>query len=146
MSGLSEGAPQNHGYAVPRILRVAKNVPEEHRGHRWSSLFVERREQWGQSIQAFIFGHGLYQQCLVPRRGLTGKAIYIATRPRFFAQCKSAQYGQLDELLAQRIAGQLQTPRELLPLPLLGVPGWWPVNIDPHYYADEWYFRSQKRA
>ena len=34
----------------------------------------------------------------------------------------------------------------LCPLPLLGVPGWWPANADPAFYDDASVFRSRPRS
>jgi cytochrome P450 len=28
-----------------------------------------------------------------------------------------------------------------MPLPVLGIPGWWPANRDPSFYADAQVFR-----
>jgi len=35
--------------------------------------------------------------------------------------------------------------RELSPLPVLGVPGWWPDNERESFYDDADYFRSGRR-
>jgi len=34
----------------------------------------------------------------------------------------------------------------LHPLPLLGVPGWWPANADPAFYDDPAVFRRARSA
>ena len=36
--------------------------------------------------------------------------------------------------------------RDYLPLPVLGVPGWWPANEDPSFYDDTTVFRPLSRA
>jgi hypothetical protein len=36
--------------------------------------------------------------------------------------------------------------RRYSPLPVLGVPGFWPANADPAFYDDEHVFRAGRRA
>jgi hypothetical protein len=36
------------------------------------------------------------------------------------------------------------TPRALAPLPVLGVPGWWPANEAPGFYDDAAVFRPTR--
>ena len=38
------------------------------------------------------------------------------------------------------------SPRLLLPLPVLGIPGWWPANENPGFYADTAVFRPLSRV
>ncbi|XLM22397.1 DUF3025 domain-containing protein [Chromobacterium piscinae] len=40
----------------------------------------------------------------------------------------------------------LASPRALCPLPLLGIPGWWPDNEDPAFYDNAAYFCPTRRA
>ena len=37
------------------------------------------------------------------------------------------------------------TSRDFAPLPVLGVPGWWPANESPAFYADATVFRPGRR-
>jgi hypothetical protein len=115
-----------------------------HRNHDWRGLFVEHRGDWNRRIRGFVLGHGLYQQCLLPFQGLTGKALYVPVSEEFFSSPIEAQYRILDELVAQMIDQNLQSPSELLPLPVLGVPGWWAANRDPDFYLDQDYFRPRQ--
>ena len=34
--------------------------------------------------------------------------------------------------------------KPFLPLPVLGIPGWWPANEDPTFYADMSVFRPAR--
>ncbi|MDN0074798.1 DUF3025 domain-containing protein [Crenobacter sp. SG2303] len=114
----------------------------------WATLFLARREGWGRAIAPFVLGHALSEQGLTPHIGWCGKALLLPVPPAFFSQTYEAQLAQLDASLAERLADDtwLARPRELLPLPLLGIPGWWTANEDPAFYANTDYFRPSRRA
>jgi hypothetical protein len=50
----------------------------------------------------------------------------------------------LDAWLAQDLTPEKLARKPFSPLPLLGVPGWWPANEDPAFYADASVFRPQR--
>lgn len=114
-----------------------------HREHRWEPLFHDLRHAWETRIGAFIIGHGLYRQCLAPYLGLTAKAVYLAVEQEFFALELRHRYARLDQILARRLAATAgaDTPRALLPLPVLGVPGWYRGDQDRRFYRIASYFR-----
>ena len=92
-----------------------------------------------------IFGHGLYQQCLTPYKGLTGKALYLTVEPEWFKLGYREACLSLDRQLAKWLGVLLRTPAQLLPLPVLGVPLWHADNADESFYNDRSYFRAAKR-
>ena len=51
---------------------------------------------------------------------------------------------ELDAWLAQDLTPDKLARKPFSPLPLLGVPGWWPANEDPAFYADASVFRPQR--
>ena len=61
----------------------------------------------------------------------------------FFDLVPTAQLSYVDRTLAQLIADvtALRGTRDLAPLPVLGVPGWYPGNERAEYYDDRNYFR-----
>jgi hypothetical protein len=90
----------------------------------WLQLFVGRRALWRQA-RLTVFGHALLEQLArAPRKALTG-FVFAA--------------GDATAADAARWAAA-----PLLPLPVLGVPGWWPGNEDPAFYADADVFRPAK--
>ncbi len=97
------------------------------RDRDWLALFAGRRALW-QQARLQIVGHALLEQlALAPRKALTA-----------FVWGGSPGDGALDAP-AETWAG-----RPLLPLPVLGVPGWWADNADPGFYADASVFRPAK--
>jgi hypothetical protein len=89
----------------------------------WQALFVTRRALWqGQRLQ--IVGHALLEQLAVaPRKALTAHVL-------------------LADPLALTAADWARKP--FVPLPVLGIPGWWPANEDPAFYMDKAVFRPAR--
>lgn len=112
----------------------------------WQTLFVEKRAQWTASVRVLIFGHGVLDKLRAPYIGLTAHAQVLPVS----SQMLSASSGNCRTLLDQQLAEHIRTiasnwtPADLCPLPLLGIPGWWPANTDPAFYQNTHYFRAQR--
>jgi hypothetical protein len=112
----------------------------------WQQAFVDNRGQWGQKIDGFIIGHANYEKALAPYIGFTAKALYVKVAPQFFKLDKLSQYHQLDQMIAQDLEVLMVDNRHLYPLPILGVPHWWPENTNPIFYDNPDYFRPKRMA
>lgn len=94
------------------------------RARDWTALFVTHRARWhDQRVE--IIGHALLEQLAVsPRKGLTAHVL-----------------AGIDPLT-------LETPqwadKPFLPLPVLGIPGWWPHQEEPDFYVDPKVFRGTR--
>lgn len=87
----------------------------------WHALFITHRALW-QHHCFEIFGHALLEQLAVaPRKGLT--AHVLLADPLLLTPAQWAR-------------------KPFLPLPVLGIPGWWPANEDPAFYTDKQVFRA----
>jgi Protein of unknown function (DUF3025) len=86
----------------------------------WTALFLTHRALWaGHRFE--VFGHALLEQLeTAPRKGLT--AFVLLADPLGLN------------------AGEWAA-KPFHPLPVLGIPGWWPANEDPAFYADAQVFR-----
>jgi hypothetical protein len=113
------------------------------RQHQWNSLFWQRRSEVTGNMRFFVFGHSLYEKALRPYIGLTGKALILPVSPDFFALPLASQLTEIDAMMAEHFLGpdSLRTTSSLSPLPLLGVPGWWPDNNHEIFYGNTRYFR-----
>ncbi|WP_047395280.1 DUF3025 domain-containing protein [Chitinibacter sp. ZOR0017] len=126
-------------YSQPALLELLQQ-------HRWEALFLTERAAWGQTIAAYSFGHANFENLLAPFVGLTGKCWPIAVAAEFFSWPLDLQLNWLDgELAAAVDADQLQTPRQLPPLPYLGIPGWYPQQ-DTAFYQNTAYFRPKRQT
>ena len=74
---------------------------------------------------------------------MTAHALLIPVSPARMADRDVPFSEHLDTLVSDRIrqAGELAAPDVLAPLPLLGVPGWWPANEHESFYDNPAYFR-----
>ncbi|PTT87140.1 DUF3025 domain-containing protein, partial [Pelomonas sp. HMWF004] len=74
-----------------------------------------------------VVGHALLEKLLTPRKPLCARVLVV------------------DDLDAPILPVDL-TPAALPPLPVLGIPGWWPANAEPGFYADAAVFRTKRLA
>ncbi len=106
--------------AAPRPLRRALESRD------WQALFVTHRVLW-QQVQVLVVGHALLEKLLAPRKPLCARVLFV------------------DDIEAPALP-EVLVPALLPPLPVLGIPGWWPPNEVPAFYADEWVFRPKRLA
>ena len=100
----------------------------------WKKLFGELRDEW-QSAHVVTFGHALLEKLVTPYKSITAHAYRIASDV-------DAQDDQvLDDWLASNLQPNFLATKPFLPLPVLGIPGWWPENEDASFYADTQVFR-----
>lgn len=116
----------------------------------WHALFVTHRAMWTNATLV-LFGHALMEQLVVPRKNITAHVLVEQFSSDFedFAavgQNLGAPDGlaELDASLATRLTPERLASKPFTPLPVLGVPGWWPANADPGFYADTSVFRSKR--
>ena len=116
------------------------------RDFQWKALFAGRRADVMRAMRFVVFGHATYEALLKPYRGLTAKAILHDVDERWLRLPDDEQLAAVDALLAADLSsGRYARPRAFQPLPLLGIPGVTPDNVDPAYYDDVWQFRPGRR-
>lgn len=116
------------------------------REFRWKALFAERRADVRRAMRFVVFGHATYERLLNPFRGLTAKAILHEVDDGWLNLSVAGQAAAVDALLAADFAnGRCARPRDLQPLPLLGIPGVTPDSQAASYYDDAWQFRPARR-
>ena len=94
------------------------------RARNWTALFITHRARWA-AVRLTLIGHALLEQLAsAPRKPLTAHVLV------------------LDPL---RLSAEDWASKPFLPLPVLGVPGWWPANEAPDFYADAAVFRPLRR-
>jgi hypothetical protein len=108
----------------------------------WKTLCQTHAHRWGGQIEAFLIGHANFEKALQPYIGWTGKAWLIKVSSAFFHYPMSQKCQVLDDIISKLInQGKLSTTHQLPPLPLLGIPGWWPLQ-DEAFYQNAQYFRQ----
>ena len=100
----------------------------------WIKLFVQLRDEW-QSAHVVTFGHALLEKLVTPYKSITAHVYRIASDV-------DVQDDQaLDGWLASDLQPNFLATKPFLPLPVLGILGWWPENEDASFYADTQVFR-----
>ncbi len=102
----------------------------------WQQLFTGLRPLWAQS-RLTLFGHALLEKLVLPRKAITAHVYRV---PLELAPAA------LDAWLAQDLAAKRLAAKPFTPLPVLGVPGWWPANREPSFYDDAQVFRPPRPA
>ena len=123
----------------------------------WQGSLVTPRDDFDHPYQTkaeakaavYIFGHALLEQLIQPRKALCAHSVVINVSAEFFALTLAERMHYLDQCLANKLDELLSqqdvTPRQLAPLPILGVPHFYPQNVQPSFYDDSYVFRSGRR-
>jgi len=108
----------------------------------WQTLFVRRREIWPAEANLLLTGHALHEKLLNPYKSLCARVLWIDADPGTpLEQIDQRAAWLLDRALAHVPAGAGLDG--LRPLPVMGVPGWHPANVDPAFYRDPLVFRTR---
>ena len=101
----------------------------------WQQLFIGLRPLW-QQAQLVLFGHALLEKLVQPRKPITAHV--------YRAQCAINSIAELDAWVAGDLSAEKLAGKPFLPLPVLGVPGWWPENENFCFYDDSHVFRPRR--
>ncbi|MGA8515606.1 MAG: DUF3025 domain-containing protein [Burkholderiaceae bacterium] len=123
----------------PLQAATPNEVIDALRAKQWQRAFVELRHQW-QPQCPVLFGHALLEKLVSPYKSITAH-VYIAQ-----AATQNVAFSALDSHTAEQLCATSLVPKPFLPLPVLGVPGWWAANQDPQFYADAQVFRPPAAA
>ena len=94
------------------------------RSRDWRALFITHRSLWADA-RLVIVGHALLEKlATAPRKPLTAHVL-------------------LEDPLS--LSADQWAAKPFCPLPVLGVPGWWPGNETSTFYDDEAVFRPGRR-
>lgn len=111
------------------ILQAPPMLVDALRARNWRSLFIDHRAQWT-SARLALFGHALLEKLMQPRKGITAHVWLVEEAS--------------DEAIAASLSPARLAAKDFLPLPVLGVPGWWPANDSPSFYEDPDVFRTPR--
>lgn len=93
----------------------------------WHALFVTHRALWSQA-RLIVVGHALLEKLVQPRKAITAH-LWVS----------SDDVGD-----ATRITAASWSAKPFLPLPVLGVPGWWLASENAGFYDDADVFRPAR--
>ena len=106
-------------------------LAEALRQRDWQALFVAHRDVWADA-RPLLFGHALLEKLVQPRKAITAHVWLLPedseVEPAILATLSVAKLGC----------------KPFVPLPVLGIPGWWPGNAAPGFYDDAALFQYPK--
>lgn len=111
------------------ILQAPSVLVEALRARQWQALFIDHRAQWA-SARLMLFGHALLEKLMQPRKGITAHVWLVEDAS--------------DDAIASSLSPSRLAAKDFLPMPVLGVPGWWPANSSPSFYEDPDVFRAPR--
>jgi hypothetical protein len=111
------------------ILHAPAELNDALRKRDWQTLFITQRSMW-QSARLVLFGHALLEKLVEPRKSITAHVLLAADIT--------------DDALAATLDPETLASKPLLPLPVLGVPGWWGENEASEFYDDDTVFRTAR--
>ena len=109
------------------LLSAPQPLWEALQARQWQRLFVDLRPLWRQA-RLVLFGHALLEKLTNPRKPITTH-VYRAPAP-------AGELHALDHWAAGALRQADLTAKIFLPLPVLGVPGWWAQNEALSFYDD----------
>ena len=139
------------------LVTADPNIGEALVDFDWQASLVKPRAKWDNPAQpntsahaaVYIFGHALLEQLVHPRKPLCAHSIVIHVAQEFFTLLLAERMRYLDDKVAEYMDTLLSNdevkPRQLAPLPILGVPHFWAENADTDFYEDSYVFRSGRR-
>lgn len=113
------------------------------RQHEWHAAFMERAALFDRTAEVWSFGHALMEKLVKPYKAICAHTWVVWADRTFF----NLQWEEKRTWLDAHVATQLQTHNlstsDYTPLPVLGIPGWWPEQ-DQVFYADTKVFRAKR--
>jgi hypothetical protein len=113
------------------------------RAHHWREALFERRALFGTGAQVWLFGHALMEKLVAPRKAITAHVRVVFAPDDYFALPWDGQRDWIDRHVAAQLAQEGLSTAGFTPLPVLGVPGWWPSQ-DAAFYLDTTVFRPRR--
>lgn len=115
------------------LITQRTDIVDSLSAHDWPALFERARVAWTIDISVVVFGHALLQKLAQPYKAVTAHALHVPLTP-------DASLGEIDRCMGTLLDDHL-APHDLMPLPVLGIPGWCEQNEEPGFYSDRMVFR-----
>lgn len=113
------------------------------RNHQWHDFFVSQRKCFDAHIDIHLFGHALMEKLIHPYKAITAHAWIMFAPDIYFDLAEKERRTWLDKKIAAQIREEKLSIKNFTPLPVLGVPKWWPGQ-DDIFYQDVSVFRPKR--
>ncbi|MGI4845947.1 MAG: DUF3025 domain-containing protein [Janthinobacterium lividum] len=136
---------ENAALLVVREGSSGRALVDELRAHGWLSALHDKRTVFDSDVRIWLFGHALMEKLVAPRKAITAHTRVIFAGDDVLALAPGEQRAWLDAHVADELAREGLTTAGFTPLPVLGVPGWWPGQ-DRDFYLDTTVFRPKRQT
>jgi hypothetical protein len=134
---------ENAALLVVRASNLGRELVDELRAHCWDAALFEKRALFGSDVQPWLFGHALMEKLVAPRKAITAHTRVLFADDGYFSLDTDAQRAWIDGTVAATLRAEGLNTSSFTPLPVLGVPGWWPGQ-DRDFYLDATVFRPRR--
>jgi hypothetical protein len=134
---------ENAAILVVEDSEEGRSLLENLRQHQWQAAFVAQAALFGSKAEVWGFGHALMEKLVKPYKAITAHTWVVWADAAFFRQDWDARRAWLDNQIAEKLLTHDLTTADYTPLPVLGIPGWWP-DQDTAFYADTSVFRAKR--
>ena len=130
------------------IYSTQKDLLDMVRNFDWHKLFWSSRERLNREFGCMVYGHAIYEKAINPYVGLTAKAILLEVEADIFDTPVEQRIAKIDAELAGYFEhpARIQSPKDLHPFPVLGMPGYYPGNDIEDFYFNQQYFRPGRKT
>ncbi|MFZ6876166.1 DUF3025 domain-containing protein [Undibacterium sp. Di27W] len=113
------------------------------RAHAWQDAFIIQADKFDRCAEVWCFGHALMEKLVKPYKAITAHTWVVWVDHAYFQLDAPARRAYIDAMVAGQLSSQTLTTADYTPLPVLGLPGWWPQQ-DAAFYADQQVFRAKR--
>ena len=134
---------ENAALLVVEDSVAGRSLLENLRQHQWQAAFIGQAALFGSQAEVWSFGHALMEKLVKPYKAITAHTWVVWADAEFFTLEWNARRAWLDTQVAEKLCTHDLTTADYTPLPVLGIPGWWPEQ-DAAFYADTDVFRAKR--
>jgi Protein of unknown function (DUF3025) len=134
---------ENAALIVVRDAPQGRALVDALRSHQWRDAFLGQRAAFGPDAEVWLFGHALMEKLVTPYKAITAHTRVVMVDGAYFALDHAARRDWIDRQVAQELADLGLSAACFTPLPVLGIPHWWPGQ-DQAFYGDASVFRPQR--
>ena len=134
---------ENAAILVVEDSNAGRALLEHLREHEWHAAFVEQRAMFGSTAEVWGVGHALMEKLVKPYKAITAHTWVVWAKSEFFTLEWEEKRAWLDAHVATQLQTHNLSTADYTPLPVLGIPDWWP-DQDEVFYADASVFRVKR--
>lgn len=134
---------ENAALVIVRRSEAGRALKEAITAHRWQDAFLEQRAAFGLECDVHLFGHALMEKLVCPYKAITAHARFMEVEDAYFSKSSAEQREWVDVTSAAVLEHTPLSDWPKAPLPLAGIPSWFPGQ-NVVFYNDVEVFRPKQ--